>query len=156
MDRQNPGFNILLLSGDDPRVERCLAIRRTVFIEEQRVPEAEELDNLDEACFHLLATQGDGEARVDLGTARFQLFKEATPPYAKAQRVAVVAQARRQGVGERLMAVLESTVLEKGGQRVSLSAQLSAIPFYDSLGYSAHGPVYMDAGIPHRDMVHIL
>ncbi|HJL65777.1 MAG: GNAT family N-acetyltransferase [Arenicellales bacterium] len=156
MDKRDQEFQILLFNGVDPRVERCLAIRRTVFIEEQRVPEAEELDDLDGSCFHLLATSGDGEARADIGTARFQLFPQATPPSAKAQRVAVLAGARRRGIGERLMEALELAVSEKGGQKIALSAQLSAIPFYEYLGYCAHGPVYMDAGIPHRDMERIL
>jgi hypothetical protein len=35
---------------------------------------------------------------------------------------------------------------------VVLSSQVTAIPFYEQLGFMASGPVYDDAGIPHRDM----
>jgi predicted GNAT family N-acyltransferase len=32
-------------------------------------------------------------------------------------------------------------------------AQLHALGFYEKLGFSAYGPVYLDAGIEHRDMI---
>jgi len=36
---------------------RCLAIRRRVFVEEQRVPSRDERDGHDEACLHWLAAE---------------------------------------------------------------------------------------------------
>ena len=33
-----------------------------------------------------------------------------------------------------------------------LGAQTHAIGFYEKLGFTAFGPEYLDAGIPHRDM----
>ncbi len=40
-----------------------------------------------------------------------------------------------------------------GVAKAKLGAQVHAIGFYEKLGFEAVGPVYMDAGIPHRDMV---
>jgi ElaA protein len=40
-----------------------------------------------------------------------------------------------------------------GRNEVVLGAQTHAIPFYESIGYRAFGPEYLDAGIPHRDML---
>jgi predicted GNAT family N-acyltransferase len=57
-----------------------------VFIEEQGVPEADEVDDRDGESLHLLAWRGD-EA---VGTARMRLVGE----LAKAERVAVRADAR--------------------------------------------------------------
>jgi predicted GNAT family N-acyltransferase len=37
--------------------------------------------------------------------------------------------------------------------RVKLGAQIHALGFYERLGFAAVGPVYMDAGIEHRDMI---
>jgi predicted GNAT family N-acyltransferase len=37
--------------------------------------------------------------------------------------------------------------------RVRLGAQTHALGFYAGLGFRAVGDDYMDAGIPHRDMV---
>jgi predicted GNAT family N-acyltransferase len=38
-----------------------------------------------------------------------------------------------------------------GRCRVVLSAQLQAVGFYERQGYVVEGPVYLDAGIEHRD-----
>ncbi len=35
---------------------------------------------------------------------------------------------------------------------MALSSQTYAIPFYERLGYTAHGPEFDDAGLPHRWM----
>jgi predicted GNAT family N-acyltransferase len=123
----------------------CLALRRAVFIEEQGVPEDLELDGEDDACRHVIAVDDDGRA---IGTARLKLLEAG----AKAQRVAVAADRRRHGVGRLVMGALEGEARRLGARRMVLGAQLSAIPFYERLGYVASGPVYDDAGIPHRDM----
>jgi ElaA protein len=120
-----------------------------VFIDEQGVPEDLELDGLDAACAHFLATASDVDgAIVDVGTARLK----PNGGQAKAQRVAVARAWRKRGVGQALMAALEEDARARGLSAVVLSSQVSAIPFYERLGYTASGPVYEDAGIPHRDM----
>ncbi len=128
---------------------RCLALRRAVFIDEQGVPEDLELDGEDDACTHFIViddgNDGNGGA---VGTARLKQVAGG----AKAQRVAVAAHRRRHGVGRLLMGALEAEARRLGAPRVVLSSQVSAIPFYERLGYVASGPVYDDAGIPHRDM----
>ena len=43
-----------------------------------------------------------------------------------------------------------------GLTRVMLSAQLTALSFYRSLGYKEHGEVYLDANIEHKDMTKLL
>ncbi len=43
-----------------------------------------------------------------------------------------------------------------GISQVKLGAQVHALGFYEALGFEAFGPVYDDAGIPHRDMVRTL
>lgn len=124
---------------------RCLALRRTVFIDEQGVPERDELDTLDDLCTHFLAFDDGGHP---IGTARLRFIDG----HAKAQRVAVLAAWRSRGVGRALMGAFEAFATRGGARDVVLSAQLSAVPFYERLGYRAFGPVYDDAGIPHRDM----
>ena len=70
----------------------CHALRRTVFIEEQNVPEAEEMDDLDGDAVHLLAT--DAEDRP-VATARL-LVKD---DIGKIGRVCVLADQRGTGMG---------------------------------------------------------
>ena len=124
----------------------CHALRRTVFIEEQGVPEAEELDGQDDRAIHLLAWQ-DGQP---IGSARILLQDD----IGKIGRVCVLAQARGRGLGAALIrAALDVLRVQPGIARAKLGSQTHAIGFYEKLGFVAQGPVYDDAGIPHRDMI---
>ena len=127
-------------------IDVCLAIRREVFIVEQNVPEADEMDDLDAGAIHILARDASGQP---WGTARL-LIQGAT---GKIGRVAVSKGARGTGLGARL---IEASIAELGKvpgvTRLKLSAQTYVIPFYERFGFTAYGPVYDDAGIPHRDM----
>ena len=128
----------------------CLAIRRTVFIDEQKVPEDLELDDLDNVCRHFLALPDKASPPKDaIGTARILFLDDGT---AKAQRVAVLKTARKSGVGAALMFALEGEAARAGRNLLILSSQASAIPFYEKLGYEAYGDTFMDAGIEHRMM----
>ena len=73
----------------------CRALRRAVFIEEQGVSEADEIDDLDGEAIHLIALQ-DGAA---VGTAR--LLRRGDK--GKIGRVCVLAQARGAGIGAGLI-----------------------------------------------------
>jgi predicted GNAT family N-acyltransferase len=118
------------------------AIRHEVFIVEQAVPEPEEWDGLDPHCAHALARLADGTA---VGTARLA-------PGGKIGRMAVRGPFREKGVGSALLRVLMARARTQGERRCSLAAQLQAIPFYERHGFCAHGPVFLDANIEHREM----
>lgn len=123
----------------------CHAIRRVVFIDEQAVPEELEMDDLDGEAIHLLATV-DGRPA---GTARLLLRDEV----GKIGRVAVLADQRGTGLGAALIrAALDELRAVPGVTTAKLGAQVHALGFYERLGFTAFGPVYDDAGIPHRDM----
>ena len=122
----------------------CRTLRRTVFIEEQNVPEDLEVDGLDPTALHLLATQ---EGRP-VGTARL-LVKGAT---GKIGRVCVLREERGRGIGAALIRKAVEELRDLGLETARLGSQVHAIPFYEALGFAAEGPVYDDAGIPHRDM----
>ena len=47
---------------------------------------------------------------------------------------------------------MENQAAERGLRVVALSAQTHALGFYQRLGYAAYGPVFDDAGLPHRWM----
>jgi len=124
----------------------CRRLRRVVFIEEQGVSEADEVDDLDEVSLHLLALIG-AEA---VGSARLLVLGEV----GKIGRVCVLQQARGAGIGAALIkaAVARFRGIE-GVTKAKLGAQVHALGFYEGLGFVAVGPVYDDAGIAHRDMV---
>lgn len=123
----------------------CLDIRWTVFVGEQRVPEEEELDAHEEEATHFVAFD---DARA-VGTARLWVSPEG---HAKAQRVAVLADVRGRGFGVALMEALEAEARRRGHTALRLSAQVSAIPFYERLGFEPFGEHFWDAGILHREM----
>ncbi|MDO5705121.1 MAG: GNAT family N-acetyltransferase [Paracoccus sp. (in: a-proteobacteria)] len=124
----------------------CHALRRKVFIEEQGVSEAEEMDDLDGQAVHLLAFDGD----VPVGTARVL----ASGDTGKIGRVCVLAQARGTGLGAALIRAALDVLRDMPGiTRAKLGAQTHALGFYEKLGFAAYGPIYDDAGIPHRDMM---
>lgn len=124
-------------------------IRHQVFVVEQHVSEAEEWDGLDGDAIHLLALQ-DGQP---VGTARILIMGET----GKIGRVAVLPQARGTGLGAALIrAALTELETIAGVRQAKLGAQTHAIGFYEKLGFTAFGPVYDDAGIPHRDMTRAL
>ena len=136
------------------RLDEAIALRIEVFVDEQGVPVEEEVDGLDRAptTTHVVARSTASGAVV--GTARL-LTDAAHPGEVHVGRVAVAAAGRGTGVGAALMHVLEETALAEhaasGSVTVVLSAQVQAAGFYERLGYEVFGPVYLDAGIEHRD-----
>ena len=118
------------------------AVRRRVFIEEQGVPEDEEWDASDPDCVHVLAIAAKRDV---VGTARLD-------DTGKIGRVAVIREWRGKGVGARLVEALIEHARQKGFERVHLNAQVTALDFYRRLGFDASGPVFDEAGIPHRRM----
>ncbi len=130
-------------------IATCRALRRVVFIEEQGVSEADEVDDLDGESIHLIARH-EGKP---VGCARLLVRGDT----GKVGRVCVLAEARGTGLGAALMrAAVDEFRKIPGVSVVKLGAQTHALGFYERLGFAAFGPEYMDAGIPHRDMQLIL
>jgi predicted GNAT family N-acyltransferase len=118
------------------------AIRMKVFVEEQHVPQALELDGLDDDCVHAVAETAAGEA---IGTGRLL-------PDGHIGRMAVIHEWRSKGVGRMLLAELVAAAVERGDPAIVLSAQTHAIGFYQRNGFEVISEEYFDAGIPHRTM----
>ena len=118
-------------------------IRFAVFVDEQRVPANLEMDERDAECAHVLAfvdEQPVGTGRLDTGK------------HGKIGRVAVLAAARRHGVGRAVMEHLHEIARQSGLTGVWCHAQVSAVPFYERLGYRIVGGVFDEAGIEHVRM----
>ena len=98
-------------------------IREKVFIAEQAVPPELEWDTEDAQAVHFLAYEGD----YAIGTARLL-------PDGQIGRVSVLKDWR-------------------GLHEQRLSAQVQATPFYERHGFRILSEEYLDAGIPHVDML---
>lgn len=141
---------IQVTSADE--LAEALGVRARVFVDEQRIPMDEEIDRYDTAptgsdALHVLA-RIEG---VPVGAARLLLDAPQGGPV-HLGRVAVLAEWRRHGVGNALMARLHDEARARGYRNIEISAQVSALPFYERLGYIAEGPVYLEAGIDHCAM----
>lgn len=119
------------------------AVRTAVFIDEQRVDRELEFDDRDAFCLHLLALDG---AKA-IGTVRLDIEYGG-----KIGRLAVLAAHRGRGVGSALMEKLHELARARGLEALWCHAQVSAVPFYERLGYRASGPVFVEADIDHLRM----
>ena len=122
-------------------------VRDTVFVDEQRVPRDLEFDERDPLCCHVLAFDG----ATPVGTGRLDLDYGG-----KVGRVAVVATHRRAGIGTAVMERLHAIARERNQLGLWCHAQLTAVPFYERLGYVRSGPIFVEAGIDHVRMEYML
>jgi predicted GNAT family N-acyltransferase/gamma-glutamylcyclotransferase (GGCT)/AIG2-like uncharacterized protein YtfP len=126
-------------------VEKAFAIRMRVFVKEQGVPPEIELDRDDKRASHFLATVR-GRA---VGTARVVIRHGG----AKIGRMAVLKSYRRKGVGKTLLKRAIVNARKLGAEKIYLHAQVPVIEFYKKMGFRCVGPVFDEAGIPHRKMI---
>jgi len=128
-------------------IEKCLSIRRKVFIESQGVSEDEELDGKDGISDHFLLILNNKDF---LGTARVRFVGRK----AKVERVAILNGHQGKGLGTILMKyIIEQIKNSKKADVIFLSSQKAAVSFYYNLGFSlVSGREYLDAGIVHQDM----
>ncbi|MFI2782236.1 GNAT family N-acetyltransferase [Streptomyces sp. ALB3] len=140
---------------DEGDLAACFQVRKEVFVGEQRVPEEIEYDAHDASAVHVIAVGADGSA---LGTGRLLHGADAAGKtggdhtVGSLGRLAVTRAARGLGVGAALVRALEAEARTLGLAAVDLHAQTHALGFYERLGYTAYGPEFPDAGMPHRAM----
>jgi predicted GNAT family N-acyltransferase len=137
-------LRIELLPWDTARLHAA-PIRFAVFVEEQRVPLAIELDAMDDKSVHAVAYYRGSP----IGTGRLL-------PDGHIGRMAVLAAWRGRGIGSRILLKLMDAARARGDREVVLSAQVHAMQFYRGHGFAEEGGEYMDAGIPHVDMRRLL
>jgi predicted GNAT family N-acyltransferase len=136
-----PDFSIRLADWTHERA-RLAQVRRTVFIDEQGVPEAMEWDAGDAVSLHLLALDG---ADQPIGCARLL-------PDGHIGRMAVLPAWRGRGVGRALLDAAIHAARARGHTMLRLSAQTHAVAFYARAGFVAVGDEYEEAGIAHVAM----
>lgn len=130
--------------------DRAHALRHSVFVGEQGVDAGVERDGLDDAARHFGVIVNDGVRDTFVGTCRVRLMGSA----AKIERVAVDKGYRKLGIGRVLMRYIINEFSKGGDIRLfKLAAQSFAVPFYEKLGFKTRGGEYIEAGMPHYDMI---
>jgi len=142
--RKLPRVTVKQISSEK-ELARAYSIRIRVFVEEQGVPRAIELDDDDRGATHFLATVGSRA----VGTARVVLHRGA----AKIGRMAVLKSYRRKGVGAKLLTRAIAAARRMKARKIYLHAQVAVSGFYQRMNFHSVGPVFDEAGIAHRKMI---
>lgn len=124
-------------------------IREEVFMKEQGFEN--EFDDIDARAYHAVLYV-DG-----VPAANGRLFTD--DPERKiwtVGRIAVLKEMRKLHLGSDIMQILEEQCKAVGGERIQLSAQCQAQPFYEKCAYTASGDIYMDEHCPHIHMEKVL
>jgi predicted GNAT family N-acyltransferase len=124
-------------------------IRVKVFQEEQGVSEELEFDGLDATAIHLLAYL-DNEA---VGTTRIREIDRRT---VKIERLAILIEARGQGIAKKLMKTAIEIAIDKNYQIIIVHAQEYIKNLYARLGFEQIGNTFTEAGIAHVKMIKII
>ena len=118
-------------------------LRHRVFVTEQGVPEALEVDDEDAGAVHVMAML---PSETVIGTGRLLADGHIG-------RIAVDEAYRRHGVGRAMLMMLIDIARQQDLTTVHLGAQIPAIPFYQGMGFEPEGEEFLEAGIPHQHMV---
>ncbi|NBT73536.1 MAG: GNAT family N-acetyltransferase [Betaproteobacteria bacterium] len=125
--------------------EQARAVRYPVFVLGQAVTEDEEWDGLDPVSRHALILQSERP----VATGRLLSLGAGV---GRIGRMAVVENARGQGLGLAILQALIQEARALGFDQLILHAQLHALTFYERAGFVAEGPVFEECRIPHRQM----
>jgi len=140
----------LLLGNWEEVGAQARAVRTAVFIVEQGIAVEEEWDEWDARALHAVAFDARGEP---VGTGRL------LPPAFDADartghigRMAVLASARKSGVGGAILQALMRAAPAQGFAVIVLHAQKYVSSFYARHGFIAEGEEFLEVGIPHVTM----
>lgn len=111
-----------------------------------------EFPGLEDRFEHIISVIDHPSGPRVVGTASL-LPAADEPATGRLTQMAVDEQRRREGVGRLLVVEIEKrAVTTHGLERLVCHAQLPAIQFYESLGWTICSDEFIEAGIPHRKM----
>ena len=123
--------------------QTILKIRKTVFIDEQKIARKIEIDSNERSSQYVIALIND----IPVGTARWRHINHEV----KLERFAVLKEHRNKGIGRKL----NNFILKKipKNRTIFLNSQETAIGFYEKLGFKISGLPFSEAGIIHKKMI---
>ena len=130
-------------------IEHAFELRQCVFTHEQGFPAEIDVDEYDNDALHAVLYLDNQPAAV----LRCLLSADGL---IKVGRVAVLKQFRGKGLGRELMKFVEQYAIEHQYKMIGLSAQHTAIHFYQNIGYHTQGEMYDEEGMDHIYMVRAL
>ena len=146
--RTAPAVRCALVSGTAD-ADTHHRIRHEVFVTEQAVFSGTDLDELDARATTLKALGFCGS--VPAGTVRLYPTSDDGIEW-QGDRLAVLALYRQRHLGGPLVDFAVTTAAHLGGHRMTAHIQVPNVRFFESLGWSAEGPVETYVGLPHQPM----
>lgn len=126
---------------------RILALREQVFTLEQKCDEPD-FDFKDLKAYHIFGKKGFEVV------AYARLFPPDKEEYVKFGRVVVAPEGRGQKVGHRLLEETLKAILNLfPGKPIKISSQSYIAPLYEKYGFKVTSTEYLEAGIPHLEMI---
>ncbi|OCF60244.1 hypothetical protein L486_02924 [Kwoniella mangroviensis CBS 10435] len=155
MGKELPAYSIRIANTPED-IQRCMQIRKDVFIDEQGYDIRVETNDDDHRSAHFLLVL----LKTDEAVGTIRLINESN----QLGRFAILKQYRGQGLGVPLIQALHDHVREKGGKEVWCQSQaadptqggVDATGFYKRLGYVNKGEKYIKEGTVHQDMVYFI
>ncbi len=124
---------------------KALMVRAIVFMEEQSIPFALEIDAFEDRAVHVL-----GQLEAEPVAAARLHFAEG---WAKLERIAVRRAFRGRGLAHELIDFMLRVAASHGYRRFRLHAQAHLCDLYQEHGFTACGDPFMEAGIQHVLMI---
>ncbi len=125
-----------------------LRLRIEVFIVEQNCV-FQDADDKDQKSYHFMGWIGD-----ELAAYTRLVPKDISYDKPSIGRVVTSPKYRRSGIGKELMIKsIESAYKLWGKQPIQIGAQIYLQKFYESLGFIVSGPIYLEDGIEHVEML---
>ena len=104
-------------------------------------PQGSEIDDIEEQCFHVMATDINSENKTTvIGVARLQYNSDTE---AQIRYMAVANEYERQGIGRQLINALEQHALDSSCKKIILHAREPSTGFYQRLGYRVTEKSYL-------------
>ncbi|KAJ1667521.1 hypothetical protein IW140_002101 [Coemansia sp. RSA 1813] len=128
--------------------KEAIAIRIRVFVDIQKFPLNEEVDEHDKTALHLVIVDASKNNKV-IGTLRVMN----TGDMAKIGRVVILPEYQGKGLGKKLILFadqyLANSAAFKRCTHAKLGSQYDKRVFYEKCGYVAKGNIYDELGYPH-------
>ena len=136
----------LLTYGDD--LSEVFAIRRKVFVEEQKIPDSIEFDGYDSEAMHVIVYEEAG-SKIAVATGRIIYNGQDC----QIGRVAVLKEFRGKKYGDFTVRMLLNKAFTAGINEVTINCQQSAEEFCSKIGFHRVGCNFTEAGISYCKMI---
>jgi len=142
------GNEFKFITTDDPAYEAERTLRAKVLREPLGLPAGCEIFPFEDEAWHLIATNSDevvGCLMFKPENTTGRMLQMAISPYHQ-----------KEGIGSKLVELLEKRLRTEGFCDVYLHARDYAVPFYERLGYTIEGEPFTEVGLRHRLMRKLL